>query len=161
MAGEIEIGRPPRASFTEMTEIALPQHTNAAGSVFGGTVMGWIDVCAAITAQRHCRRVAVTAAVDDLVFLSPIKVGDIVRLTARVNAVFKSSMEIEVQVEIEDRITAIRTLCVQSFLTYVCVGPDGKPTAVPPLVLETEEEVRRDMQGRARREARLQRKRGG
>src|SRR3954469_22038163 len=91
--------RPQSASITEMTEYVLPQHTNALGGVFGGQIMGWVDLCAAICAQRHSGRMVVTAFVDDLKFEQPVRVGEVVRLEARVTAVFRTSMEIEVIVE--------------------------------------------------------------
>src|ERR1700742_3015444 len=89
-------------SINEMTEYVLPQHANALGSVFGGQIMAWVDLCAAICAQRHSGRMAVTAFVDDLKFELPVRVGEVVRLDARVTAVFRTSMEIEVLVEGED-----------------------------------------------------------
>ncbi len=92
----------PRASYTEMTELVLPQHGNVLGGAFGGTVLAWIDVCGAIAAQRHCNRVAVTAALDDVSFRAPIRVGDVVVLSARVNATFTTSLEVEVEVKVED-----------------------------------------------------------
>ena len=79
-------GRPPSDSFTEMTEMVLPQHTNVVGTAFGGVIMSWVDICAAISAQRHCGEVAVTARIDAMEFHAPIRLGDVVRLTARVNA---------------------------------------------------------------------------
>ena len=91
-----------------MTEIVLPQHANAVGTAFGGTVMSWIDVCAAVTAHRHCRRVAVTASVDDLHFRAPLRVGDVVVLESRVNAVFNTSLEVGVRVDREDPSTRLR-----------------------------------------------------
>ena len=80
--------RSPRASATQMTELVLPQHSNVLGTAFGGTVLAWMDVAAAIAAQRHCGRVAVTAAMDDVTFLGPIRLGDVVVISARVNAAF-------------------------------------------------------------------------
>jgi len=153
--------RPVRYSATEMTEIVLPQHANAIGTVFGGTVMAWTDVCAAIAAQRHCGRVAVTAAVDDLVFLAPLRVGDVVRLTSHVNAAFRSSLEVEVKVEREDSATMQRTLCVTALLTFVAVADDGVPCRVPPLALETDAERARAKDAEERRAARLSRKSKG
>jgi len=148
----------PRDSFTEMTELVLPQHANALGTAFGGTVMSWIDVCAAIVAQRHTGRISVTAAIDDLHFLAPIRVGDIVRLTGRINATFRTSLEIEVLVEIENAATRQRTLCADAKLTFVNVGQDGKPIAVPPVVLETDEDRERAAAAEKRREARIAQK---
>jgi len=150
--------RPPRDSFTEMTEIVLPQHANALGTAFGGTVMSWVDICAAIVAQRHTGRISVTAAIDDLHFRAPIRVGDIVRLTGRLNAVFRTSLEVEVIVEIENAATRARTLCADAKLTFVNVDAAGKPLPVPPLLLETPEDERRSTEAHARREARIRQK---
>src|ERR1700733_2449009 len=91
--------RPQHASICEMTEYVLPQHANALGSVFGGQIMAWVDLCGAICAQRHSGRMAVTAFVDDLKFELPVRIGEVVRLEARVTAVFRTSMEIEIIVE--------------------------------------------------------------
>ncbi|MDH5492592.1 MAG: acyl-CoA thioesterase [Myxococcales bacterium] len=142
-----------------MTELVLPQHANALGSAFGGTVMGWIDICAAITAQRHAGRVAVTASVDELAFLSPIRVGDVVCLRAHMNAAFRTSMEVEVRVDREDRQSRERTLCVDAKLTFVNLDEAGRPLAVPPLALETEAERDASAQAQLRREERLARRR--
>ena len=151
-------GQTPRASFTEMTELVLPQHGNVLGSAFGGTVLAWIDVCGAIAAQRHCNRVAVTAAIDELSFLAPITVGDVVVLSARVNAAFRTSMEVEVEVRVEDRDSGERRLCVDAFMTFVGVGDDRAPCAIPPLITETREDEERREQAEARRAARLARR---
>lgn len=157
--GDAPEARPPRLSFTEMTEIVLPQHANALGTAFGGTVLSWIDVCGAIAAQRHCGRVAVTAAIDDMQFLAPIRTGDVVRLTARVNAAFRTSVEVEVVVEREDPTSLERTLCADSLLTFVARGDDGKPAPVPSLDCETPDDVKRRDAALRRREERLSRKR--
>lgn len=148
----------PALSFTEMTEIVLPQHANALGSMFGGQLMAWIDICAAIAAQRFCGRTAVTAAVDELVFLRPIRVGNIVRLESRVTGAFRSSVEVEVRVEVEDVATRQRELCVRSFLTFVALDAELRPSDVPRLQPETEEDVRREREAHARRAARLARR---
>src|SRR5690349_24887882 len=95
--------RQQSASRTEMTEYVLPQHANALGSVFGGQIMAWMDLCAAICAQRHSGYMAVTASVDDLKFQQPVSVGQVVRLDARVTATFRTSMEIEVIIRSEER----------------------------------------------------------
>src|SRR5882672_8887758 len=94
-----ELARPQSVSITEMTEYVLPQHANALGNVFGGQIMGWVDLCGAIAAQRHSGKMAVTAFVDDLKFQAPVKIGEVVRLRARVTATFRTSMEVEVVVE--------------------------------------------------------------
>src|SRR5215469_16944632 len=104
--------KPSSASVTEMTEYVLPQHANALGGVFGGQIMGWVDLCAAICAQRHSGRMAVTAYVDDLKFEQPVRVGEVVRLEARITATFRTSMEIEVVVQGEQAMTGRRWPCV-------------------------------------------------
>lgn len=148
--------RSPRASYTEMTELVLPQHSNAIGTAFGGSVLAWMDVCAAIAAQRHCGRVAVTAAIDQVQFLAPIRVGDVVILGARVNAAFTSSVEVEVEVQVEEKGTGNRRLCVDAFMTFVAVDERGKPAAVPPLACETADDQRREKEARTRRARRLE-----
>jgi len=132
----------PIESFTEMTELVLPQHTNTIGTAFGGVIMSWIDICCSIAARRHCGRTCVTARMDALEFKAPIKVGDVVRLTARLNAAFTSSMEIAVRVEREHAATGKRSLCADARATFVNLGDDGKPCPVPPLLAESEEDRR-------------------
>lgn len=146
-------------SLTEMTELVLPQHTNVIGTAFGGTVMGWVDICAAITAQRHCGRVAVTAAIDELVFRAPIRKGDVVLLTARLNAAFRTSVEVGVHVEVEDRETRARTTCADALLTFVNIDEDGKPAPVPPLVCQSDEETARAEAAQERKAQRTAKKR--
>ncbi len=148
----------PRAaqrSRTEMTEIVLPQHANALGTVFGGQVMAWIDICGAVVAHRHCGRVAVTAAVDGIVFLAPIHVGDIVCLSGRLNAAFNTSLEVEVVVDVEDPATGLRRRCLEALLTFVAVDDQGRPCRVPALLLEGPEDERRSKAAQARRAARI------
>lgn len=146
-------------SRTQMTEYVLPQHANALGSVFGGQIMAWIDLCAAICAQRHAGHTAVTAFVDDLKFEQPVRVGEVVRLDARVTATFRTSMEIEVVVEGEDATSGRRWPCVDARLTFVAIDASRKPTEVPPLALDSEEVRASQAAGEARRTARLGAKR--
>ena len=138
-----------------MTEYVLPQHANALGSVFGGQIMAWIDLCAAICAQRHAGLMAVTAFVDDMKFEEPVRVGEVVRLEARVTATFRTSMEIEVLVEGEDATSGRRWPCVDARLTFVAIDPQRKPTAIPPLLLDSDEVRASQAAGEARRTARL------
>lgn len=147
--------RSPRSSVTEMTELVLPQHSNVLGTAFGGTVLAWIDVAGAICAQRHSGRVSVTAAIDEVNFLSPIRIGDVVILSARLNAAFRTSVEVEVSVQVEDRVTGARRRCVDAFMTFVAVDEAGKATEVPPLLSESNEDERRAEGARQRRERRL------
>ncbi len=147
--------RPAAASRTVMSELVLPQHANAVGTAFGGTIMSWIDICGAICAQRHGGRVAVTAFVDDIAFVAPIRVGDVVVLEARLNAAFRTSMEVEVVVQREDTQTGARTRCVDALLTFVQVDADGRALPVPPLALETDDDRARALAAEQRRRARL------
>ncbi|MEL6180446.1 MAG: acyl-CoA thioesterase [Myxococcota bacterium] len=149
----------PRDSATEMTQIVLPQHTNALGTIFGGQVMSWVDICAAVVAQRHCGRTAVTAAVDELNFLAPIHMGQVVVLLGRLNAAFGSSMEVEVVVQVEEPSTRSRTLCVEALLTFVAIDEHGRIRSVPPLLEETDDDARRNREATKRREMRLLRRR--
>lgn len=150
--------RSARASITEMTELVLPQHSNAVGSAFGGTVLAWIDICGAICAQRHSGRVCVTASIDEVNFKQPIRVGDVVILHARVNAAFRTSLEVAVGVQVEDRISGHRRLSVDAFTTFVALGDDGKPVEIAPLLIETAEDERRAREATERRAARLGRR---
>ncbi len=149
--------RPQSASVTMMTEYVLPQHSNVFGGVFGGQIMAWVDLCAAICAQRHSGRLAVTAFIDDLKFEKPVHVGEVVRLAARVTATFRTSMEIEVEVTGEDSRTGRTWPCVNALTVFVATGEDGKPTPVPPLLLDTDAVRASQRAGEARRAARLAR----
>jgi len=150
--------RTPRSSGIEMNELVLPHHTNSHGTVFGGVVMSWIDICASIAAKRHCGRVSVTARIEAIEFRAPIKVGDVVRLTARLNAAFSTSMEIGVRVEREHAKTGERSVCADARATFVNIGDNGKPCPVPPLLAESDEDHRLAAEAverrRRRREAR-------
>ncbi len=150
--------RSPRVSLTEMTELVLPQHSNVLGTAFGGTVLAWIDVAGAICAQRHTGCVSVTAAIDSVNFVAPIRVGDVVILSARLNAAFRTSVEVGVTVQVEDRVTAHRRASVDAFMTFVAVGADGQPKEVPPLLAETPDDERRAREAGDRRAARLSRR---
>jgi acyl-CoA hydrolase len=143
------------ASLTTMTEYVLPTHANVVGNVFGGQILGWLDLCAAICAQRHTGRVTITAGIDELSFERPIKVGQVVRLTARVTAAFRTSLEILVEVEGEEATTGARWPCVSAFVTYVALDENLSPVQVPPLACETDEERALAAAALARRERRL------
>ena len=139
----------------EMTEVVLPQFTNALGNVFGGQIVSWIDICAAVAAQRHCRSVVVTASIDELHFIEPIKQGDVVILKGQVNAAFRTSMEIGVTVDSEDPLTGERRKAVKAYLTYVALDRHGRPHPVPALVRESEDDERRHDEATERRQLRL------
>lgn len=143
-----------------MTEIVLPGHTNALGTIFGGVIMSWIDIAGAIMAQRYSRMAAVTASLDDLSFLAGVKKGWIVQLRARVNYTGKTSMEIGVRVDAENPTTGEAVHTATAYLTYVAVDASGKPTPVPPIKLDTDEKKRRYNEALKRREFRLKRRSG-
>lgn len=138
-----------------MLEHVLPQDTNTLGNVLGGHVMHLMDVAAAMSAVRHCRRPCVTASVDKLDFLNPIRLGHFMLLKASVNAAFRSSMEVGVRVESEDPLTGERKHTSSAYFTFVALGDDGKPTQVPGLLPESPEEKRRLKDAQRRREERL------
>jgi acyl-CoA hydrolase len=148
--------RTPGASRVVMTETVLPQDGNALGTAFGGRIAQWIDIAAAIACQRHCRHRVVTASMDDLHFLQPIRVGMIVELRAQVNAAFRTSMEAGVRIESEDPLTGERRHACTAFLTFVAQDDDGKPVEVPPLDLETAEDRQRHADAHERRAIRLE-----
>ena len=145
----------PADTRTEMTWIVMPNHLNALGTVFGGQVMSWIDVCAAVSAQRFTRTTVVTASMDSLNFRGPIRKGDVAVLQAQVNWAGRTSMEVGVRVEREDRATGHRTHTATAYLTFVSVDDDFKPTSVPKLRAQTDEEGRRMEDAILRRADRL------
>lgn len=145
----------PAQTRVEMTQIVLPEHTNALGTIFGGQVAAWIDISAAISAQRFCRRQVVTVSIDELEFLHPIHRGHIAIFQAVVNAAWTTSMEVGVRVEGEDPLTGTRTHTASAWLTFVAVDEAGRPTRVPRLLPETAEERARMERAHARRAHRL------
>ena len=150
--------KPPSESATEMVQVVLPNDANPLGFILGGTVMHLIDIAGAIACHRHTRSLLVTAAVDGLQFLNPIKVGDLIILKAQVTATFKTSLEVEVQVYSEETTTGIRRKTSHAYLTFVAVDRDHKRMPVTPLLLETDEDRRRAAEAEVRRQARLKAK---
>ncbi len=138
-----------------MTELVLPQHTNAIGSIFGGVVMSWIDICAAIAAQRHSRMAVVTASVDALQFVRPVYQGWTINLRGSVNFTGRTSMEVGVRVDAENPMTGEKFHTASAYLTFVAIGSDGKPLEIPPVEPETPEQKRRFKAAEARRKHRL------
>jgi acyl-CoA hydrolase len=147
--------RPVSASRVIMNNIVLPGDTNARGTIFGGRVLEMIDKAAAIAALRHCRTGVVTAAIDQVEFRSPVHLGDIVRLEAEVNQVFRSSLEVGVKVFSEDPGSGRRRRTTTAYVTLVAMGADGRPTAAPPLVLSTPRQRQRAADAARRRRWRL------
>jgi acyl-CoA hydrolase len=139
----------------EMTHHVLPEFTNSLGNVFGGQVVSWIDVCAAVAAQRHCRSVVVTASIDAVEFLLPIKLGHIVILRGQVNATFNTSMECGVSVFSENPLTGEVRKAMKAYATFVALDDYGRPKPVPKLVLDGADDIRRLADAQERRAQRL------
>jgi acyl-CoA hydrolase len=141
-----------------MVQVVLPNDASSLGFILGGTVMHLIDIAAAIACHRHTRSLLVTAAVDDLQFLHPIKVGDLIILNARVTCAFTTSLEAQVDVHSEETLTGTRRLTSRAYLTFVAIARDGTRVPVPPLLVETDQERQICVEAQARRAARLERK---
>jgi len=139
-----------------MVQFVLPNDANTLGNVLGGTVLHWVDLAAAVVALRHCRTAAVTASIDQVSFLAPIKVGQVAMIAARMTYAGRTSMEIRVDVESENLITGVRQRTSTAYLTFVAIDKKGQPIPVPPLRLETAEERREARAAQARRAARLE-----
>ena len=151
-------GKPARCSRTVMTEIVFPTDTNYHGTIFGGKVMQYIDKIATIASMRHSRKPVVTASSDSLDFLAPVKVGEAIVLEAYVSWTHRSSMEVYVKVQSENLFTGEKKTTATSYLTFVAVDENGRPTPVPPVIPETEEEKQQYESARERYELRKRRK---
>ncbi len=147
--------RPVVDSQVVLNEMVLPNDANVLGNVLGGHVMHLMDMCAAMAAMRHCRRIVVTASVDHLSFHHPVKVGELMILKASVNYTDRTSMEVGVRIEAENPLTGEKLHTSSAYLTFVALDERGKPAPVPKAVPETEEEKRRYQEARERREERL------
>jgi len=148
-----------RESRVEMTEIVLPEDSNQNGHAWGGRVMSLIDKAAAIAATRHCRATVVTASVDSLGFLAPVRLGHILRLFASVNDAFRTSMEVGVKVFSEDPLTGHEAHCCSAYVTMVSLDARGRPAPVPDLLPEGPEGRRRRRDALRRRGGRLRARR--
>ncbi len=151
-------GKKVAESSIVMAQQMNPQDANPAGNVHGGVIMRHIDTAAGVAAHRHARVNVVTASIDRLDFLSPIFVGDLVTFKASVNFVGKTSMEIGVRVEAENLMTGEIRKTASAYLTYVALDKDGNPLQVPPIVPETDDEMRRNCEAMRRRQTRLRSK---
>ena len=138
-----------------MTELVLPSHTNAHGTIFGGVVMGWIDIAGAIACQKYARSGVVTVSIDSLHFIVPIKIGFTVHIYAEVTYAGKTSMETEVTVKAENGMTGESRVATHAFLTYVAVDEFGRPKAVPPYKPRNEREKQNFSAALQRKDARL------
>jgi len=142
------------ATRVELTQLVLPQYTNAIGTIFGGQVAAWIDMCAAISAQRFCRTQVVTVSIDELHFLHPIQRGHIAIFRSCVNAAWNRSVEVGVRVEGEDPLTGERTHTASAYTTFVSLV-DGRSSSVPSLLVDSADELRRQAEAELRRGSRL------
>jgi acyl-CoA hydrolase len=138
-----------------MVQLVLPNDANTLGNVLGGMVLHWIDLAAAVVAHRHCRSEAVTASIDQVSFLGPIRVGQVAMIAARMTYAGRTSMEIRVDVHSEDLLTGKRQQTSTAYVTFVAIDGKGRPKPVPPLILETEDERREARDAETRRAARL------
>lgn len=148
-------GKPVRLSVSEYSDLALPNDANGLGHVLGGKVMHLVDLAGALAAMRHARRPVVTASIDQMIFLYPVKIGQLIILRSCVNRVFRTSMEVGVRVLVEDLVAGVQQHTSSAYLTFVALDERGKPTAVAPVIPETDEEKRRYEEAGERRAYRL------
>jgi len=132
-----------RESLTIVTEFVLPNDTNVLGNLMGGRLLHWMDIAAAIAAHRHCGRIVVTASVNNVSFNQPIKLGEIVTMHSKVSRAFNSSMEVFIDVWVENSMTGEKKKCNEAIYTFVAVDQLGNPINIPELIPETEEEKKR------------------
>lgn len=145
----------PTHSRTVMNELVLPNDTNTLNNLMGGRLLHWMDICAAIAAQKHANRIVVTASVDNVSFNRAIRLGNLVSLTAQVTRAFHTSMEVHLEVWCENIPQGIRHLCNKAYFTFVAVDDAGMPTPVPELLPETEEDQAHYAGALRRRQLRL------
>lgn len=148
--------RPVRESVSEYSELALPNDANPLGDLLGGHVMHLVDMAGALAAMRHARRPVVTASVDHMTFLHPVRIGQLLVLRSSVNRAFRTSMEVGVKVMVEDLRTGEVRHTSSAYLTFVALDEDGNPTVVPPVVPEAPDEIRRYQEAGRRRQSRLE-----
>jgi len=148
-------GKTVAESAVDMIEVVLPNDANHLGNILGGKVMHLIDIAGAIAAHRHAQSQVVTVSVDNLDFLHPIRVGQLIVLRSHVTRAFHTSIEVEVKVFLEDYLTRERKQTSSAFVTYVAIDGAGKPMAVPPVIPRTVEEKRRFREALVRRRNRL------
>ncbi len=145
----------PQDSFVIMSELILPNDTNVLGNLMGGRLMHWMDIAAAIAAQKHCNCPVVTASVDNVSFSNPIKLGNLLTIEAKLTRSFNTSMEVYLRVWGEDLTAQYKYLSNEAYLTFVALDPNGKPRKVPELIPETDDEKRMFDGALRRRQLRL------
>lgn len=148
--------RPARNSDVTMTEIVLPQHANSMNTVFGGVLTSWVDMAAAISAYRHTNKPVVTASMDAVHFVAPVKVGWVVTIKARVNQVWNSSCEIGVKIDAENPVSDERFHTASAYVTMVALDSHKNPIKIPPVVHDDEDGKRRQEAAELRRRSRLE-----
>lgn len=148
-------GRFVRESISEYSEFALPNDANTLGNMLGGRVMHLVDLAAALAAVRHSRCTVVTASVDHMSFLHPVRIGQLIVLRSSVNRAFRTSMEVGVRVEVENLVTGEIKHTSSAYLTFVAIDSEGRRVPVPPVIPETETERRRYEEAAQRRAYRL------
>ena len=148
-------GRTVKESSVTLSHVMMPQDANPAGNIHGGVIMKHIDEAAGVVAFRHTRSNVVTVAIERLEFHHPVFVGNLLTLKASIHMVGNTSMEIGVRAETEDLFTGEVRHTVSAYLTYVALDENGRPKKVPPLILESEDDIRRNREGIMRKEARL------
>jgi len=144
-----------RESYTIMNELVLPNDTNTLNNLMGGRLLHWMDIAAAISAQKHCNRIVVTASVDNVSFRHPIKLGDVVSIEAKVTRAFNTSVEVRLVVWAQNIPSGTKIRSNEAFYTFVAIDQNGRTIAVPPLTAETEEEKKLYEEALQRRELRL------
>ena len=149
------VGKKPSESIITMTEIVLPNDTNALNNLRGGKILHWMDIASAISAGKHSNAVVVTASVDNVSFENPIKLGDVVTITAQVTRAFNTSIETHIEVWAENLPTQTRYRCNEAYYTFVALDSNGKPKKVTPLIPESETEKMQYDSALRRRELRL------
>ncbi len=149
------IKKSPKDTYNIMSELVLPNDTNTLGNLMGGRLMHWMDIAAAIAAQKHCNCPVVTASVDNVSFNNPIKLGNVLTIEAKLTRSFNTSMEVYLKVWGEDLWAQYKYLTNEAYLTFVALDPHGKPRKVPELVPETEEEIKMYEGALRRRQIRL------
>ncbi len=147
--------KPASDSHVTLTQMMEVTDANIAGNVHGGVVMRLVDTAAALAAIRHAGGLAVTVSLDEMTFLEPVHIGDVVTLKAAVNDVGTTSMECGVRVEAEDPITGRRVHAASAYLVFVAIDDEGHPRPVPPLAPESENEQRRQREAKLRRQTRM------
>lgn len=152
-------GKTPSVSQLEMTELVLPNDTNLLGNLLGGRLMHWVDIAGAMVATRHSNKTVATVALDSLDFRHPVRMGELVILKAKMTWAGRTSMEVAINVYAENMKTGNVILTNKAYLTFVALGTDCKPSAVPPLIPETDDEKKDYIEAEQRRNERL-RKRG-